>query len=391
MEVIFLLGAVQAFFLASLIPTKKQNLLSDKILFVWLVILGVLLLDHYLEMKEIVFRYPHLLGLTYTLPLLIGPALYLYILSLTIDKGQLDMFQYLHFIPFVVFTLFFLFDYYFLGAEAKLAYYHQQSEVDTSLIILITEVFLIFSPPLYAIISLFRINKHQQEIADCFSYTERINLNWLKFIVYFHLFFGLISLITNLFSDIIPVMPFWMGDSLVYATSVAYIFILGYFGIKQQKIYPAILTENTRLKSEVKTEIMQSDRDLPVSRRYQNSGLKEEEKAIYLEKLLLLMKKEKPYLDNKLSLKDLAGKMELSVNHISQIINELLHKNFFDFVNMYRVEEVKEKLSDKKFAHFSLLAIAYECGFNSKSAFNHIFKKITGQTPSEYQKNIEEN
>ena len=75
-------------------------------------------------------------------------------------------------------------------------------------------------------------------------------------------------------------------------------------------------------------------------------------------------------------------------NHTSQIINENLNKNFFDFVNDYRINEVKKCLSDSKFSHYTLLAIAYECGFNSKSSFNSLFKIKTGLTPSEYQKKL---
>ena len=100
------------------------------------------------------------------------------------------------------------------------------------------------------------------------------------------------------------------------------------------------------------------------------------------------MENEKPYLDSKLSLKQLAAFLELSTNHTSQIINENLNKNFFDFVNDYRINEVKKCLSDSKFSQYTLLAIAYECGFNSKSSFNSLFKIKTGLTPSEYQKTL---
>jgi AraC-like DNA-binding protein len=74
---------------------------------------------------------------------------------------------------------------------------------------------------------------------------------------------------------------------------------------------------------------------------------------------------------------------------LSQIINEYYQQNFFDFVNSYRIEAVKSKLQKPDYDAYSLLAIAYECGFGSKSSFNRIFKNITGQTPTQYKKNLQ--
>ncbi len=78
--------------------------------------------------------------------------------------------------------------------------------------------------------------------------------------------------------------------------------------------------------------------------------------------------------------------MNISVNHLSQVINEQLGMTFFDYVNSYRVEEVKARLSSPDVKNFTLLGIAYDSGFNSKSSFNSIFKKFTGLTPSQFAK-----
>ena len=100
------------------------------------------------------------------------------------------------------------------------------------------------------------------------------------------------------------------------------------------------------------------------------------------------MDTEKPYLNGKLSLKQVATDLEISTNYLSQVINENMDMNFFDFVNGYRVEMVKEMIKDPSTKNFTLLAIAYDCGFNSKSSFNSIFKKHTGVTPSQFQQSI---
>ena len=100
------------------------------------------------------------------------------------------------------------------------------------------------------------------------------------------------------------------------------------------------------------------------------------------------MEREKPYLDANLTLQELAGRVSISLNHLSQLLNERLNQTFFDFVNSYRVQEAKRELCNPAKAHLTILAIAYDVGFNSKSSFNSAFKKHTGITPSEFKRRL---
>ena len=122
----------------------------------------------------------------------------------------------------------------------------------------------------------------------------------------------------------------------------------------------------------------------PLQKKYLKSGLKKDDAKIYLAKLKEFMQAEKPYLDNTLGLKDLAKFIDITTNQLSQLLNEQLNQNFYDFVNSYRIEKFKEMIKDPKNSGFTLLALAYECGFNSKTTFNTFFKKSTGKTPSQY-------
>jgi AraC-like DNA-binding protein len=122
------------------------------------------------------------------------------------------------------------------------------------------------------------------------------------------------------------------------------------------------------------------------AKRYEKSTLTSDKSEIYLTRLLTVMETEKTYTDGDLTLPKLATKLSVSAHHLSQIINERLHQNFFDFVNTCRVEEAKRNLVDPAKKHYSILAIAEEVGFNSKSAFNTAFKKQTHMTPSEFRK-----
>ena len=94
-------------------------------------------------------------------------------------------------------------------------------------------------------------------------------------------------------------------------------------------------------------------------------------------------------MNEKLTVSELAQKLNISRHHLTQIINEKLNKNFYTFINEFRIEEVKIMFLDKKKEHYTILAVAYECGFNSKSTFNTLFKKYTGLTPSEYRKKVQ--
>jgi AraC-like DNA-binding protein len=101
-------------------------------------------------------------------------------------------------------------------------------------------------------------------------------------------------------------------------------------------------------------------------------------------KIVTLMDTQKPYLNPNLDLQKLSELVNMSMKTTSQIINHDLKTNFYEFVNKYRVKEFKYRLQQEDGDKFSLLGLAYECGFNSKSTFNHVFKKLTGQTPGEY-------
>lgn len=109
-------------------------------------------------------------------------------------------------------------------------------------------------------------------------------------------------------------------------------------------------------------------------------------KSITWFKIDSLIAKNKLYLNPNLSLGFLAKELNLSEGYISQLINKSIEYNFNDYVNKYRVEEVKKMLRNEEYNRYTILAIGLEAGFNSKSSFNSVFKKLTGVTPSEYKK-----
>ena len=120
----------------------------------------------------------------------------------------------------------------------------------------------------------------------------------------------------------------------------------------------------------------------PGQTKYQRSGLKPDALNQHHQKLLEFMDTKKPYLEPKLNLGDLAKQLEISPNQLSQVINQKEQANFHDFVNRYRIEEFINQAKQNR--QYSLLAIALDSGFNSKSSFNSVFKKQKGMTPSAF-------
>jgi len=312
--------------------------------------------------------------------------MFVYVLVMINKTGRFKPVYWLHGLPFLIFTVYLLINFYFLSASEKLAFYHNQS-VHLSPIIRIIWYFKVFVGPVYVVLSLIKLNQHAKNIADNFSYSEQINLRWLIYVVAGLGFVWITVLLTKFIRFYYPSIPFLIDEYVIFLTVTAAIFFLGYFGFKQQVIYVNKSPDLKKSELNLHPEIKQLSNE-KTKERYKNSSLDEKTAKEYLSGLLSYMNKEKPYLNGKLSLKEVADYLGLSTNHLSQVINEQTGMSFFDFVNKFRVDEIKIRLSDQKYKYFTLLAIAYDCGFNSKSSFNSIFKKSTGTTPSEYIKSI---
>jgi AraC-like DNA-binding protein len=155
-------------------------------------------------------------------------------------------------------------------------------------------------------------------------------------------------------------------------------FLFGVFGFNQSSIFEEV----------VRYKEPEREQDVIGSNKYQRSGLKSGDVDHYIRKIRDYMESDKPYLDRELSIYDLSEELNIPRHFLSEVINEHMGKNFYNLVNDYRVEEVKRRLKDPGYKHLTILAIAYDSGFNAKSSFNTIFKEKTGMTPSEYLKKV---
>ena len=122
--------------------------------------------------------------------------------------------------------------------------------------------------------------------------------------------------------------------------------------------------------------------------KYQGSPLADADKDRYLKSLLDYVEREKPFLNPKLTIEQLAQEIGINRFYLSQIINEKLNRNFSDFINAYRIKETQRLMRSPDHQHLNILGMAYESGFNSKSSFNSAFKKLTGMSPSQYRQSV---
>lgn len=386
MEVIFVIGAAQAFFLPLLIFNKTEKSRADGVLASWFVLIGLALLGHYLEVTGRATDYPVYLGFSTCFPMLMGPAAYVYALTVTRGDEALKPVLLLHALPYVVFTAI-VFLKLFAYSSGSLEADRLAIEDPDAPVFIALGLFRIFLGPVYLVLCLLVLKEHAEKIADEFSYTRDIDLAWLKKVVLAMLTIWITVVAVNILGNFNDWIPIEQGDNLIYLAVTAVVFFGGFYGIKQQIIFAS--PEEPRVEASKPDDDTEEDAvDDGDEPRYQKSSLTGKQSSAILERLLEYMDVEKPYLDGKVSLSQVAEHLDVSSNHLSQVINQNLDRNFYDFINAYRVDLVKRRLAESAGSRPNILAIAYDAGFSSKSSFNEVFKKSTKLTPSQYWKKL---
>jgi AraC-like DNA-binding protein len=377
---IYIIGISISFFLVLLLFSKKAKTQADTILAWWLVFMGIHLSIYYLYYSLDYLTFPYLLGFEFPLPLVHGPFLYLYTMTLT-DQPVLGRYKIIHFLPYVI-GYFPLIPFLLQSPGYKISVYQGKGEGYENIILFMNGA-AIFSGVLYIILSFLSIRRHQKNIANQFSTTEKINLTWLRYLI-----FGIAMI--------------WIAviigeDKHIYALATLFVVYIGYFGIKQAGIFTHHPNANQidslphkdslQLKSVpvyAGASLQSSDEASAEKGKYQKSGLSDDEANQIHFRMKELMINEKLYLDPELTLVTLAQRLKIHPNVLSQVINSIEEKNFYDYINQQRVEEFKYLIAQPENQKYNLLGLAFQSGFNSKSAFNRNFKKNTGISPSEY-------
>ncbi|MDF1572361.1 MAG: helix-turn-helix domain-containing protein [Bacteroidales bacterium] len=369
MEQILYIGISQSFFAGLLIATRKPRIMANQVLAAWFFLICIEMVIVLIN-SNLVEPYS-----IKVLPFTYGPLMYLYAKMMTTEHPKFNYRYLWHFAPFVVFfivSMIFLDKPVMEGSKGFLV-------VDRfiSLRIIYGASFFI-SITAYSIATFIVIHRHQQNLKRLVSYSSaKFTLHWLIglsvtfYISYVLVFiFGLIDILINF-------MPFDPYE-LSFIGLTIFAFLYGFFGFNQPSIFEEIVSHKGMVSSEPVEE----------NNKYVRSGLKKKNVEQIRQQVLVYMEESKPYLDRELTINDVAVDLRIQRHFITEVINQHMGKNFYYLINEYRVEEVKRRLKDPKYKNYTILAIAYDAGFNSKSAFNTIFKDLTGMTPSQYLNSV---
>jgi len=380
-------------FIGLLVIGKKGKGLPDYIFLTWLF---VLLINVSTFIIVIRYNYPAslagrvLVEVSEASVFLHGPIFLFYTLSLSSTNFRLGFRQVVHVIPFVL----------CLGILISGLLFGQGVNNSTRQALTILKMISLL---IYTTTVIFQLQKHRNRVEKIFSNTESKYLGWLKFLAWGIISVWVISvaglLLYNFFGIDIPQYGGLVGNIALCIL----IFLIGYFGVRQEAIFNFSKNGGTTIAPEeialvIAPKAMENtlmEESMPAEEKvlqpglhdkYRNSGLSKQKSLELFERLTILMQEKKPYQDSELTLFILAKQLKIHPNHLSQVINQHHNQNFFDYVNGLRVNDVKEALLSNKYDNHSLLGIAHEFGFNSKASFNRAFKKFTGITPSEFKK-----
>ena len=357
-------GTLNGLFFALLLWNHKQgSKVSNRILAIMLVCISIFISELTLTRHGLYLEYPQFILYSFPASYLIAPLFYFYVVSLTRKELSWSPSMLAHLIPLGL-ALTLLIPFYFSSYEERIAYMELFSRPEELSFRHIWFGGIFFIQTFLYLFLCFRfLREFEQKYKSRASGTWISRLEWLKRLMILFTLFSLLNAVVSLLLILFDI-AFMNGVEMALVVLTFFAHMVGYNAIKHPD---RLFTRKEESK-------------------YAHSTLAEDNRSLLLERLQHHMTEEKPFLDSELTLGTLATELNVHPDHLSQAINAELSINFYDFVNGYRVEEAKERLQDPANQQFSILGIALDSGFNSKSSFNRIFKKNTGLTPSQFLK-----
>lgn len=320
----------------------------------------------------------HLLSII-TLPAnsIIGVLLFYYTSFMTGRVEKLNKKDIIHFLVFLVFLVFMIVNAFLYYNNLMTYDTDDKNNIVTPVILLVMIGCGIVNSVIYTLLSYIKIRKYSRDIKNYTSDIESIDMNWLNKIIYFSILSTFVFIIC--FSLTVSKTSSLYFASIDIVVFIIMLFILAFYIINQ----PEVSKENREMYS-ILNNLSIKQNNTP-AKRYENVNLDIQTQELYLKLLDEYMEKYKPYLNERITIKDLAEGLKLPYYNLSIAINNLLNKNFYDYINDYRIREVLNHLKESRYDSVNILTIAFKCGFNSKSTFNRVFKIKTGTTPSMYK------
>lgn len=300
---------------------------------------------------------------------LYGPCIYFYAYSLIKEDFHFRYQDLLHLIPFLLFSMFRIF---FWDEEVSLE--KMVNVGDEGILNVMFRFGILMHILIYIIVVFIKLLSHKKKLENHFATKSvKLSLNWVVFI-----------LIALFLSYTIEILAPYLRTSFKTTNELIFWFyhfnmgMLGYviliFGLQQPILFPK---EN---------KILINASKINNAEKYIHSTLTQELMVEISHTINTYLKESKPFLNPGYNLDIMSNELNLSKARISQTINEIDKKNFYQLINGFRVEEFKNLLADPSKEHITFLGLAHEAGFNSKASFNRVFKEFTGHSPSAYLK-----
>lgn len=360
------LVAFQFIFVALYLFTHKRgNKRNNNLLGLLFLVFAISLLDFTIRVSGVVLPIPLLHLVDDGFFLLYGPLLYFYVRGVVYRDFKFRTRDAFHLIPFLGYTSYLVYHLIFIDLGTQLEAVKKVDASDLPPWIFLVSLIIYIHILSYLWFGWRTLRLYQSIIREKFSSIDEINLEWLSFMIKAFTCITVVAMIHNtlpIFGNVI-----FQYSSLILLLIAAFFFINRVLvkALNQPMIFSGIALEETE--------------------KYASSNLKQSEIDHHKLQLEKLMQDEKIYLNPDLTSQHLAEQLAIGTKALSQVINQGFNKNFFDYINTYRCQEVKDILKgpDKK---ITVLEAMYQAGFNSKSSFNKEFKKLTGLTPSEFKK-----
>lgn len=363
----FLVAFQLSFVALYLFTHKKGNKRNNKLLALVFLMFAINLMDFTARVSGNIFSIPLLHLLDDCFFFLYGPVLYFYTQGVVYHDFTFKKRDAWNLAPYIGVTSYVIFSIIFIDQETQSEFAEKITSADFPAWVSAVSMIMYLHILCYLWFSWRTVKIYQSVIKDKFSRIDETNLDWLSFMIRAFSGITIVTMINNL-------VPVFDNSFFLYASVIILLIFSFYFinlvlvkALNQPAIFSGIAKEETE--------------------KYAMSNLGSEQIEHYKNQLTNLMQIKRPYLSADLRSKDLAEELDISPKVLSQVINQGFNQNFFDFINTFRCKEVKRILQgpDKK---ITVIEAMYQSGFNSKSSFNKEFKKLTGQTPSEFKKSL---
>ncbi len=358
-NILMVFGASQGILLSFIVLLKNKNKLAGFSLAI--MVFGISMNILYYGIVDTGICKTHLFIAYLYLPwaMLAAVGFYLYVVFSTKNQDTLTLKNKLAFLPFVVFSIFHItigvcqYNYECQLIPYKISFIFYEIDEYSGIVISFLSGFL----------SLRLLPKIEASLQQRFSNYNKRQLIFHKqfsiLVMVFAVYWFLSYTYSEFFDGNIKV---YYGLALISGVSLYWITYAGF--IRKETIIP---------------EFIPNENDLIKSKTLSYS----KEDPLFLS-LIKLFEKEKPYTDPELSLDKLASMINTNKSYLSSMINQVTNKNFYHFINEYRVKHLIQLFNEEKTSDFTIISLAYESGFNSKSTFQAVFKKETGKTPSQF-------